>query len=1320
MKIQVSKTMLMTLFTGALATLVSSVRAANFTTVEWKGAVTSGVYTNDANWTGDVAPKDGILGYFNNVTGNPDIALDFTGGVSENSSTWMRVPNSTTATRTITLDASNGGWWEKPAYDYSANASDINYVGLIFGDSASTPKSTMFAMMRSATTDFTKTLFRMTNAVIRFGGNKTLMQLEFAGGPIDFWNPSGEVDPQVTARPSILSGGGSQGPHRITFKDDSAVSMGAWTARAEGGDSSIVFEGGTHSIAGWTVLDSASVANRLDVSVLGGAIAVDEALSICAGDKSHSGQRADFVVSNAVLAVAGSFNPACGVTDESVVMTIGGASAVSVGTGMNVSVPAAGNNPSGCESTIEVAGTSVFTLNGPNPILGRHAGGTQIFRVREQGRFVCGSSDTTSLLVGYNDRYSNATTGILELVDHAYCGMRGCTVGYTSAASYPSYGHVSLSDQSAFVVPTTVDINVGSTSKSSGEGLFEVFDDAVVTGRYFVVGSVGKGTLALKGGVAAVSKIYGKANGTLIADGGTFDVQASGKTMYDFGAAKLGAKGLVYASANKTTNISQAFEDLDGGTDGLFAKTGTGALTVNANSTHAKTEIRGGSIVFGSGVTSFGRNLILSKGATVDASADGLTVDTLTAASDATLKVTAGKPIRVTAADGLLLGDGVKISLANATTEGTFTLFETETPVTAADLEKIKVVNADYGYIYTLAADGKNVKLVTEYHEPQEVSWNGSVSGGWMMADNWNGGKLPYPNDTAVFPAAAETKDVVADGDVRVAALSFPDVATYSLGGTGSVKGDVEVAGGKVSLVAPSVLAGEGELCLKKGTFVGAADGLSFVRDVTIDANRMPVGLKADEDVSITGSLSVKSGMIVKLGDATVTMNLPEGTHTVAPVDGSTVPAIGNVVTSVFEYDRESGEFASKGGLTAFNIVEGELGFIGAGASRTIINNSRVTAIGIRGGETASPSLSLRALTYNGGLDGSRTVVGTYYTNAVAKPPALALSDGAVLNASEFVVAYMASSSGRFYVSVTNSVLSASTSLQLPYEGTSNDDNRRAVVTVDGADAMIEYAATQTGSGVNGVVLGPVGLRLTDGAKLLARGTRPVRYSDHVRHGASVLVASGATFSAPALLGVNVFQYHSGVTNTFDGGTLELTSSATSLFANPEENVMVVGPNGATVSVGEGLTHRLAFPVVGAGELVKSGAGTLVLGKTLDWQSDAVTNECDAVVLRTTGAVDIAEGALDFAGESVSLVLKPSQGEIRNATLAGVRVDLAGLTPEIGQRIPVVRLGSGVTANLGTWRLATRNPNYSACFVREGDTVVAEIVTKPGLMMIVR
>lgn len=1318
MKIQKSKTILMALFASASAFLVQTALA--YTTIEWKGAVTSGVYTDDANWTGDAAPTDGVLGYFNNVTGNPDITLDFSQGISENSSTWMRVPTGTTATRTITMDASNGGWWEKPAYDYSANAADIKYVGPIFGDSASTPASTMFAMMRSATTDFTKTLFKMTNAVIRFGGNKALMQLEFAGGPIDFWNPSGEAEPEVSARPSILSGGGSQGPHRITFKDGSAVSMGAWTARAEGGDSSIVFEGGTHSIAGWTVLDGASVANRLDVSVLGGAIAVDGALSICAGDKSHGGQRAGFVVSNAVLTVASSLNLACGVTDESVALTIGGASAVSVGTGMNVSVPAAGNNPSGCESSIEVAGTSVFTLNGPNPILGRHAGGTQVFRVREQGRFVCGSSDTTSLLVGYNDRYSNATTGILELVDHAYCGMRGCTVGYTSASVYPSYGHVSLSDWATFVVPTTVDINVGSAEKSSGEGLFELFDDAVVTGRYFVVGSVGKGTLALKGGVAAVSKIYGKANGTLIADGGTFDVQASGKTLYDFGAAKLGAKGLVYASGNKATNISQAFGDLDGETDGLFAKTGTGALTVNANSTHAKTEIRGGSIVFGSGVTSFGRNLILSEGTTVDASADGLTVDTLTAASDATLKVTAGKPIRVTAADGLSLEEGVKISLANATTEGTFTLFETETPVTVADLEKIKVVNADYGYIYTLAADGKNVKLVTEYHEPQEVSWNGGVSGGWMTADNWNGSKLPYANDTAVFPAAAETKDVVVDGDVRVAALSFPDVATYTLGGTGSVKGDVEVAGGKVSIVAPSVLAGEGDLRLKKGTFVGAADGLSFVRDVTVDANRNPIGLKADSDMTITGSLSVASGMIVKLGDATVTMNLPEGTHTVAPVDGSTVPASGNVVTSVFDYDRASGEFLSRNGLTAFNIVEGGLELVGAGASRTTVNNSRVTAIGIRGGETSSPSLSLSALTYNGGLEGARTVVGTYYTNAVAKPPALALSDGAVLNASEFVVAYAASSAGRFYVSVTNSVLSASTSLQLPYEGTSNDDNRRAVVTVDGAGAMIEYAATRTGDGVNGVVLGPVDLRLTDGAKLLARGTCPVRYSDHVRHGASVLVASGATFSAPALWGANVFQYHSGVTNTFDGGTLELTASATSLFANPEENVMVVGPNGATVSVGEGLTHRIAFPVIGAGALVKTGTGTLVLGKTLDWQSDAVTNECEATVLRTTGAVEVAEGALDFAGESVSLVLKPSQGEIRNATLAGVRVDLAGLAPEIGQRIPVARLGAGVTANFGTWRLATRSPDYSARFVREGDVVVAEITEKPGLCVIVR
>lgn len=1317
MKILVSKTMLMTLVASALATFVSSVRAAGYTTVEWKGAVTSGIYTNDANWTGDVAPKDGVLGYFNNVTDNPDITLDFTQGVSENSSTWMRVPNNPTATRTITMDASNGGWWEKPAYDYSANASDINYVGPIFGDGNNTPKSIMFAMMRSGTTDFSKTLFRMTNAVVRFGGNKTLMNLEFEGGPIDFWNPAGEVEPLESMRPSILSGYGSFGPNRIVLKDDSSVRTGLWTADANGGASTIIIEGGDHFFSSWKLLDENASANRLDVSILGGKVEIGDALMTCAGAKAaKGGQSVGLVVSNAVLTVGGSISPACGDVNHRSEILIGGSSVVRA-KGLNGKTATSGNSPTGSSSAIEVAGTAKLVVS-ETPYIGRHPNGVQTVRIAEAGRFEC-EDGAEALQVGYNANFtSGVTTGILELVDHASCKATECIVGGAAASTQVAYGRVVLSDEAAFVVPTTADINVGNKQKSSGKGYFEVLDEAVVTGRYFVVGYVGEGTLALRGGTAAVSKIYGGANGTLIADGGTFDVQATGKTMYDFGAAKLGAKGLVYAS-DKTTNMSQSFVDLDEETDGLFAKTGTGALTVNANSAHAKTEVRGGSLVLGSDITAFGRNLILSEGTTVDASADGLTVDTLTAASGATLKVTAGKPICVTAVDGLLLGDGVKISLANATTEGTFTLFETETPVTAADLEKIKVVNSDYGYIYTLSAEGKNVKLVTEYHEPQEVSWNGSVSGGWMTADNWNGGKLPYANDTAVFPAAAETKDVVADGDVRVAALSFPDVATYTLGGTGSVKGDVEVAGGKVSLVAPSVLAGEGELRLKKGTLVGAVEDLSLVRNVVVDANNMPVAMNAEEDMTVSGSLDVRQGQFVKLGCGRLTLNLPAGTHT--SCKDQATPNIGNIATTAPDYNEVTGEFGSTGGLSNFTVANGELKLVGEGAEKTIVNNPKVTAIGCRwGGKLVSPQLTLSALTYNGSSSGSRTALGPYCTNAVACPPALVLENGARLNASDLVVAYKTASNGRFYLAVTNSGIRTTGSLQLPSDDGKENDGRWLNVTVDGAESFLEYVGGRDGVEANGIVIGPVNMRLTNGAQIRADvGGLPIVFNNHVRYGASVFVTGGSKVSTPSLLGKNVFQFHSGVTNTFDGGTLELTASGTSLFANPEENVMVVGSNGATVSVGEGLTHRLAFPVVGAGALVKSGAGTLVLGKTLDWQSDAVTNECEATVLRTTGAVEIAEGALDFAGESVSLVLKPSQGEIRNATLAGVRVDLAGLTPEIGQRIPIVRLGSGVTANLGTWRLATRSPDYSACFVREGDIVVAEIVTKPGLMMIV-
>ena len=122
--------------------------------------------------------------------------------------------------------------------------------------------------------------------------------------------------------------------------------------------------------------------------------------------------------------------------------------------------------------------------------------------------------------------------------------------------------------------------------------------------------------------------VYGGAPATgtacmqFAADGGTLKVSGSSKPSGAFicgcASATIGEHGFTLDSSGFDVSIDQAFTAAAGASGATFTKAGLGALTVLKDSSHPKTLVSQGALVFGPGVTRFGDALEFAAGAKLE------------------------------------------------------------------------------------------------------------------------------------------------------------------------------------------------------------------------------------------------------------------------------------------------------------------------------------------------------------------------------------------------------------------------------------------------------------------------------------------------------------------------------------------------------------------------------------------------------------------------------------------------------------------------------------------------------------------------------
>ena len=347
---------------------------------------------------------------------------------------------------------------------------------------------------------------------------------------------------------------------------------------------------------------------------------------------------------------------------------------------------------------------------------------------------------------------------------------------------------------------------------------------------YFDLASNGKtARLDLDGGVLEAWKLYGGANAEFRADGGTLragkrirngNVSMFDPFMYDFGSAKLGAKGLRFDTAGVDVTVTQGFANKDG-VEGLFEKVGGGTLTLNsAAHTVSKTVVSGGTLKYANASGAFATTLVITNGAVFSTAGEEVAVLTLNGlkVDNGRIELDPGDVITVTGAVDL---KDLSLSFTSAPAEAqNFLVIDGElSDDSAAALRRAlydaEVPDGKHGR-FTPTYDQGTGKTTVEFAVVDDAAelgdateWTGS--GAWATPGNWSEG-VPTAARKAVFADASAARDVSVEFDAVTGAIEF-GADGYAISGSGTIEiaaeqgaAHLDVTVGTNTIAAPLVL----------------------------------------------------------------------------------------------------------------------------------------------------------------------------------------------------------------------------------------------------------------------------------------------------------------------------------------------------------------------------------------------------------------------------------------------------------------------------------------------------------------------------------
>ena len=788
-----------------------------------------------------------------------------------------------------------------------------------------------------------------------------------------------------------------------------------------------------------------------------------------------------------------------------------------------------------------------------------------------------------------------------------------------------------------------------------------------------------RNALVLDGGTLATAKIEGEALDVTVDDA---TIRASAATTADAPLlAANGVKSMTATGAKTLTIDTQAFDtyiDYSFPRDLMIVKKGSGTLYVKSSS-HAKTIIAEGAISM------------------TDDGAFGAACE-----MDADLEI----PVPSVA----------------ETSDVVFMTFARQKDANAYATAFNEHVARQSGYAVgdvTVVQSGEEVwqvkATVTVKAAGDAKTWAGAAGAMWATSASWSPAGVPEPDD-AVTVSGDAAIEMPRYGYAKT--LSLPELGTLSL------------AGGTSALAIDEVIV-KGD---KSSKTYHVAEGAN-VTIATPKFTTEDVGFKKTGPGALTLDLRAKPSLTFIASNATDKIRIDEGAL--------------NVVGSGTA--RESSSHLQNE-ITCF------YGDTYVGGADTPANGA--VALTLDNAGFGRPDITDRA---SGGGGGS-LYVGSFSGNATGATATLSLVDQSIVCANGIEVGYRPTAADTTSIlGVTNStiVLIPSQALGLGYaESDAEATSGMSVVARFGEGAVVK----DTGGGnCNGALRFGCGLDVAfeDGAKVelsqvsnekyacgwatsYSRAFGDVRFA----RGSSLKFTGGLLFNncqTPDLSETRRLQI------TFDGGTLipaipdasdersAWKECRAALFYKPEHQGFAAGADGMFVDMSSCSRYMIAAPVRGEGALVKTGAGTLVLGKgrmpaakyteagfvtEASFADETKVVESGVVTVQNAGGVRIAEGTveleagatdtnstfevaadctLDLAGSTVALgavkgagmvedgtistfVMKPLADGEEAATLKDVAVGKAfvdfGGAADKKTAVRLVRLGTGVTGAL--------------------------------------
>ncbi|MBQ7189386.1 MAG: hypothetical protein IJR99_08235 [Kiritimatiellae bacterium] len=349
------------------------------------------------------------------------------------------------------------------------------------------------------------------------------------------------------------------------------------------------------------------------------------------------------------------------------------------------------------------------------------------------------------------------------------------------------------------------------------------------------------------GEIAALCLRGGSGTATLLADGGTFTVfgAVSGTAALErFTRAILGTNGLTVAvQQGVTAETKQTFTDADG-VQGLFTKTGAGTLLVSATSSHAKTIVSEGTLTGSLATLTYGREVTLASGATLDLSgtATTLAADSLTLGTGgvkpAVIRLDTGDVLDVSQNGGFSIHGKAALLLTDSSTAGTYPVLRVAGTLAAGALDNLSVANetAARGYAFTTAEENgvTVVSLTISEQAVTDNTWTGTAGSVWDETDFT---QPPTAYQRYSFPGDATSFSVSVPNETAVQQITLAGNYTFS-GGSFRLPTGIGATAGTSTVNTPLHLSG-----------ASADFGIAASADVTLGAA-----------VSGTGVSAVKTG----------------------------------------------------------------------------------------------------------------------------------------------------------------------------------------------------------------------------------------------------------------------------------------------------------------------------------------------------------------------------------------------------------------------------------------------------------------------------